>query len=72
MKRLLRIYLVLIFVGSAVNAGSENHPANVGFPAEESNFASDPAFNSNLEGIANCMNSSFMDELNKESTATGF
>ncbi len=72
MKRLLRIYLVLIFVGSAVNAGSENHPVHVGFPVEESNFASDPRFNSNLEGIANCMNSPFKDEINRGSTATEF
>ncbi|MCE7053497.1 hypothetical protein LZF95_02325 [Algoriphagus sp. AGSA1] len=72
MKRLLRIYLVLIFVGSAVNAGSENQQVKAGFPIEATNFALDSGYNPNLEGISNCMKSAFQEENNRKSTATEF
>ncbi|SFA97744.1 hypothetical protein SAMN04489723_10360 [Algoriphagus aquimarinus] len=57
MKTLLRIYLVLIFASSALNAGPENDLINKGFPIEASNFAANPRNPQNLDGIADCMSS---------------
>ncbi|PZX51378.1 hypothetical protein [Algoriphagus chordae] len=56
MNTVLRIYLVLIFAGSALNAGSENESINSGFPLEASNFATNPSYPQHLIGIADCMN----------------
>ncbi|MEB2786167.1 hypothetical protein [Algoriphagus persicinus] len=62
MKTLLRIYLVLIFASSALNAGSENDSVNAGFLIEASNFAGDSGYSQNLLGISDCMNSSIQKE----------
>jgi len=61
MNTLLRIYLVLIFVGSAMNAGPENDSNNSGIPLEASNFAK-PSYPKNLQGIADCLNSEVIKE----------
>ncbi|MDR7129486.1 hypothetical protein J2X69_001823 [Algoriphagus sp. 4150] len=55
MKTLLRIYLVLIFAGSALDAGSENDSINSGFPVEASNFAINSGYSQNQKEMANCM-----------------
>ncbi|MEB2777680.1 hypothetical protein SYJ56_20360 [Algoriphagus sp. D3-2-R+10] len=62
MKTLLRTYLVLIFASSALNAGSENDSIKSGFLIEASNFATNTGYSQNLEGIADCMNSSTQKE----------
>ena len=57
MKTLLRIYLILIFAGSAMEAGSENDSINSGFPIEASNFTANPSYNQNQKvGTINCIN----------------
>jgi len=58
MNTLLRIYLVLIFASSALNAGSENDSINSGIPIEASNFTLKPNYPQHLEELAACMNSS--------------
>lgn len=57
MNTLLRVYLVLIFASSALNAGSENDSINSGIPIEASKFASNPRY-LHLEELAACMNAS--------------
>ncbi|WP_192085908.1 hypothetical protein [Algoriphagus sp. Y33] len=57
MKTLLRIYLILIFAGSAMEAGSENDSINSGFSTEASNFAANSGYNQNQKGtMTNCIN----------------
>ena len=67
MKTLLRIYLVVIFASSAMDAGSVNDTINSGLSSEETNFARQPSYPLNLQGMADCLNSS----LKKEYKATG-
>lgn len=65
MNTLLRIYLVLIFASSALNAGPENDLINKEFPIEASNFATNPRYPQNLEGMADCLSSPSQMERNK-------
>ncbi|TXE10307.1 hypothetical protein [Algoriphagus aquimarinus] len=62
MNTLLRIYLVLIFASSALNAGPENDLINKEFPMEASNFATNRRYPQNLEGITDCMSSTIQME----------
>lgn len=67
MKTLLRIYLVVIFASSAIDAGSVNDTINSGLSSEASSFAKRPSHPLSLHGMAGCLNSS----LKKEYKALG-
>ncbi|WP_425640025.1 hypothetical protein ACPUEN_09455 [Algoriphagus yeomjeoni] len=73
MKTLLRIYLILIFAGSALNAGSDNDSIakKSGFMIEGSNFTTKSIYPQNLKGIAECINSAGNEEYIKIKEAMG-
>ncbi|MFC5624945.1 hypothetical protein [Algoriphagus winogradskyi] len=71
MKTLLKIYLILIFASSALNAGSDNDSIvkGSGIRMEGSSFVTTSTYPQNLEGIADCMNSSGKNVYNKAGEA---